>query len=173
MENEEKKKGFKAWYEEHPKTVFTIRFVLWSTFSAILPFIFIAWRYGIFKTDSKIKLTGWGIIAIIIAIVFLITLIAYLVRGMKHGLAKQCVVGILKIILPLVILLLFVVEIKNHIELVYQALICTTACELVGIPLNPFPDWLEKRRIEQGKEQAETLSEIFWDKFFKKKKDNE
>ena len=171
MENEENKKGFKAWCENHSKTVFTVRLILWVTFSAILPFIFIAWRYGIFKSSSKISLSGWGIIAVIIILVFAITLIAYLYKGMKPGFAKQCVSGLIKVILPLVILLLFVTEIKSHIQIVYQALCCVIICELVGIPLNPFPDWLEKRRIEQGKEQAETLSEIFWDKFFKKKKD--
>ena len=173
MENEEeKKKGLKAWYESHPKTVFTIRLILWAAFSAILPFIFIAWRYGIFKSTSKISLSGWGIIGVIILVVFIITLVAYLYKGMKPGLAKQCIGGFVKIILPLVILLLFVVEIKNHIQVTYQALSCVIICELVGIPLNPFPDWLEKRRVEQGKEKAETLSEIFWDKFFKKKKDD-
>ena len=91
---------------------------------------------------------------------------------MKPGFAKQCISGVVKIILPLVILLLLVIEIKNHIALVEQALSCVILCELVGIPLNPFPSWLEKRRIEQGKEKAETMSEIFWDTFFKKKKDD-
>lgn len=168
-----KKKSFAEWYSEHPKTVFAIRFVLWAIFSAILPFIFIAFRYGIFQSNSVIKLTGWGIIGIIIVIIFLITLIKYLYEGLKPGLFKQCVCGIFKIILPLVILLLLVVEIKNHIQLVEQALGCVIVCELVGIPLNPFPDWLEQRRVEQGKEKAETLSEIFWNTFFNKKKDDE
>ena len=77
------------------------------------------------------------------------------------------------IILPLTILLLFVLEIESHIKLVKQALCCVIVCEMIGIPLNPMPDWLEKRRIEQGKEKAETMSDIFWDKFFKKKKDDE
>lgn len=172
-ESKKTKKGFVEWYQEHPKTVFGIRFALWVTFSAILPFIFIAFRYGIFTNESKISLSGWGIIAIVIIIVFIITLVRYLYEGMKPGLAKQCVGGVCKIVLPLVVLLLLVVEIKNHIQLVEQALGCVIVCELVGIPLNPFPEWLERRRIEQGKEKAETLSDIFWDTFFKKKKDNE
>lgn len=172
-ESKKEKKSFAEWYSEHPKTVFSIRFVLWATFSAILPFIFIAYRYGIFTKNSKISLSGWGIIGVVILVVFLITLVKYLYEGMKPGLAKQCVGGVCKIVLPLVIVLLLVVEIKNHIQLVEQALGCVILCELVGIPLNPFPEWLERRRVEQGKEKAETLSEIFWDTFFKKKKDNE
>ena len=167
------KKSFAEWYNEHPKTVFAIRFVLWATFSAILPFIFIAFRYGIFGSQSKISLSGWGIIGVVIILVFLITLVRYLYQGMEPGLAKQCVGGVCKIVLPLVVLLLLVVEIKNHIQLVEQALGCVIVCELVGIPLNPFPEWLERRRIEKGEDHAKSLSEIFWDTFFKKKKDNE
>ena len=169
---EKKKKSLKEWWNEHPKTVFWVRFVLWASFAAILPFIFIAFRYGIFQSSSKIKLSGWGIIAIVILLVFLITLFKYLYKGMKPGLVKQCIIGFVTIILPLVILLLLVVEIENHIKLVKQALVCVIACELVGIPLNPFPAWLEKRRVEQGLEQAETLSDVFWDKFFNRKKDD-
>ena len=172
MAEEEKKtkRSVKEWCEEHPKTVFAVRFVLWCTFAAILPFIFIALRYGIFQSSSKIKLTGWGIIALIIVIVFLITLLKYLYKGLKPGLFKQCITGFVSIILPLTIVLLLVVEIESHIGLVKQALCCVIACELVGIPLNPFPAFLEKKRIAEGREQAQTLSEIFWDTFFNKKK---
>lgn len=171
-ENVEKKKGFKSWYSEHPKTVFTIRAILWATFSAILPFLFIVWRYGIFKPSCKIKLSGWGIIGVIILILFVIKLVSYLIKGMKFSLAKQCILGFLRIVLPLVLLLLFVIEVKNNIQLIYQALICVIACEIVGIPLNPFPAWLEQKRIEEGKEQANDLFDMFLDKFFKRKKDD-
>ena len=168
-----KKKSFKEWYNEHPKTVFGIRVALWITFAGILPFSFIAWRYGIFQPESKIKLSGWGIIGIIIVIVVAITLASYIYKGMKQGIVKQCIGGFFKIILPLVILLLFVREIKSNIKLVEQALGCVILCEAVAIPINPFPSWLEKRRIEQGREQAETLSDIFWETFFRKKKDKD
>ena len=88
---------------------------------------------------------------------------------MEAGMLKQCIEGVCKIILPLVIVLLLVIEIQNHISLVRQALGCVILCEVVGIPLNPFPAWLEKRRIEKGEAEVENLSDIFWDKFFKKK----
>ncbi len=166
---EKSSKTFTEWYQEHPKTVFAIRFILWVIFSVVLPFVFIAWRYGIFTSSSTIKLSGWGIIAVVIVIVFIITLIRYLYKGMKFSIWKQIITGFISIVLPLLIVLLIVTEIEGHIALVKQALICVIVCELIGIPLDPFPAWLEQRRIEQGKEQAETLSEIFWNNFFKKK----
>lgn len=174
---EEKKNKFVEWLKEHPKSVFWFRFVLWAIFSAILPFSFIAWRYGIFSSQPKIQLNGWGIIGIIIVLVFAITLIRYMYKGLKPGLAKQCIFGFVSIILPLVILLLLITSIEDSVRLFKQALACVIVCELVGIPLNPLPTWLEEKREKEGKEKADELTDLFWDKFFKKKeeknKDNE
>ena len=172
-EEGKEKKSLVEWCEEHPRTVFAIRFVLWAACSAFLPFSFIAWRYDIFATTSKIKLTGWGFIAVIILLVFASTLIKYVYKGLKPGLAKQCVFGFVSIVLPLVILYLLITSIEDSIHLFKQALCCTILCEAVGIPLNPFPAWLAKRAKEDKAKEAETMSDIFWDKFFAKKKDDE
>ena len=172
-EEDKEKKNLAEWCKEHPKTVFAIRFVLWAACAAVLPFAFIAWRYDIFTTESKIKLTGWGFIAVIILIVFVSTLIKYIYKGLKPGLAKQCVFGFVSIVLPLVILYLLITSIEANMRLFKQALGRTILCEAVGIPLNPFPAWLAKRAKEDKAKEAETVSDIFWDKFFSKKKDGE
>lgn len=167
------KRSLREWIEEHPKTVFWTRLVAWFAFSAALPFAFIAWRYEIFSKSTKISLTGWGMIAVIIVIAFGITLLKYIYKGLKPGLLKQCIFGATAIILPLVILYALINSIEGSIKLFKQALGCTILCEAIGIPINPLPAWLEKRREEQGIEKAEGLSDIFWDKFFKKKKEEE
>lgn len=172
-EEDEEKKSLTEWCKEHPKTVFAIRFVLWAACAAVLPFAFIAWRYDIFTTESKIKLTGWGFIAVIILIVFVSTLIKYIYKGLKPGLAKQCVFGFVSIVLPLVILYLLITSIEDSLRLFKQALGCTILCEAVGIPLNPFPAWLAERAKEDKAKEAKTVSDIFWDKFFSEKKDGE
>ena len=172
-EEKKEKKSFTEWVQEHPKTVFVSRAIAWSLFAGILPFIFIAWRYGIFRSTGAIALNGWGIIGLVILAVFLITLFNYLRRGMKYSFAKQCVVGFAKIIVPLVLVMLVVEGIKNNIGLFQQALACTIACELVAIPINPFPEWLEKQKKEGRAEEQEGLIEALWNKYFSKKKENE
>lgn len=154
------------WIDKHPKLVFAFRCVLWAIAAAILPFVFIAWRYGIFTQQSQIKLTGWGFIAIIILIVFLITFMKYIYKGLKPGFLKQCVSGLVSIVLPLLVLYLLVVSIAENLNAFKQALGCVILCELIAIPLNPFPSWLEEKRIKDGKEKAESMSDIFWNKFF-------
>ena len=88
--NEESKKSLVDWIEEHPKTVFGVRVFLWATFSAILPFAFIAWRYQVFTSVSKLKITSVGLLAIIIVIAFIISLLKYIYKGLKPGFIKQC-----------------------------------------------------------------------------------
>lgn len=174
MEEEKKNKnGLIAWCQNHPKTIFGIRVFLWATCAAILPFAFIAWRYDIFVPTSKTKLTGWGFIAIIIVAIFLISLVKYIYKGLKPGLAKQCIFGFASIILPLLLLYLLIDSIENNIALFKQALGCVILCEAIGIPLNPFPAWIAKRQIENEKFKAETMSDILWNKFFTRKKDEE
>lgn len=167
------KKGLIVWSKEHPKTIFTIRVILWATCAAILPFSFIAWRYDIFSPASKLKLTGWGFIAIIIIAIFIISLVKYIYKGLKPGLAKQCIFGFASIILPLLTLYVLINSIESNIQLFKQALGCVILCEAAGIPLNPFPEWVAKRQVENDKAKAETMSDILWDKFFKRKKEDE
>ena len=168
---EQKKNKLLGWIEEHPKTVFASRIVLWSLLAGVLPFIFIAWRYDIFTTASKMKLTGWGFIAIIIAIVFISTLLKYIYKGLKPGLAKQCITGFVKVVLPLVIFYCLVMAIEGNIALFKQALGCTILCETVAIPINPFPAWIHERAKEDKNEEQKTMADIFWGKFFDKKKE--
>ena len=159
------------WWDKHQKLVFILRFVLWTICAAILPFSFIAWRYKIFTVDSQIKLTGWGFIAIIIVIAFISTLVKYIYKGLKPGLAKQCISGFVSVILPLILLYLLINSIEDSIQLFKQALGCVILCEAIAIPINPFPEWLVKRQAENKEQKVETMSDIFWDSFLKHKKD--
>ena len=168
--NQNEKRTLLEWCEDHPKTVFAIRFVLWTAFAAALPFAFIAWRYQIFTPQTKMQLTGWGFIAILILIIFVITLIRYVYKGLRPGVFKQCIAGFTKVVLPLCILLLLVHSIESTIHLFKQALGCVILCETAALPFNPFPTWLEKRRKEDKTIEAESVADVFWDKFFKMKK---
>lgn len=172
MEEEEKETNkLLEWCENHPKTVFMTRFVIWTAFAAGLPFAFIAWRYQIFTPTTQMRLTGWGFVAILILVAFVATLIRYVYKGLKPGLGKQCIAGFVKVVLPLCIVYLLVNSIESTIHLFKQALGCVILCETAAIPFNPFPAWLEKRRKEDKISDAESVADVFWDKFFKMKKD--
>lgn len=167
----EEKKTFAEWVDEHPKSIFITRAIAWAILAAGLPFAFIAWRYGIFRQQTTIAITGWGIIAIIIVGIFLITLASYVRKGLKPGMFKQMASGFCKVILPLLVLLLIVEGIKNDIALFEKALEVTIVCELVAIPVNPFPAWLYKRKMEMKLDEQEGMFEGLWNKYFEKKRE--
>lgn len=140
MEEVEKK----SLAEEHPKTIFISRAIAWFMFAGILPFVFIAYRFSLFHTVSKIQIGGWGIIAILIIGVVAITFLKYLkiAMGIRYSYLGQVVKGFFKVIIPLLIVAVIVYNIRNNIDLFLQALGCVICCETIAIFVNPFPKWI-------------------------------
>ena len=145
--------------------MFIIRAIVWSIFSAILPVVFIGWRYSLFKKVGSIQLSGWGLVAVVILFVFLKVLIHYIKAGfVGYSMTKQVINGVLKVILPLAILLIICIAIRNNIDYFIQALEITIICEVVAIPINPFPEWI----YEKSQGRIESMLDLFSAKLNKK-----
>lgn len=138
--------------EKREKEIFIIRVALFTIFACILPFVFIAWRYDIFRvvneTDTRVSLSGWGFLAIIIVFFFIRYCMNVLKRTIPFSMTYQILNGIIKIIMPLILLLFIVNALENSIHLFKQALIVTIICEGVAIPINPFPKYMHDKGIE-------------------------
>ena len=155
----------------HPKTIFWIRFVLWFACACGLPFFFIAWRFELFHSISKLNIGGWGILAIFIVVVFLFVLIRYvkLLFNTKYSLLAQCLNGFCKIILPLLTLLLIFKSSKDNIDILLQVLGVIIVCEAVAIPINPLPKLVyEKQKDVKAEERKETVDYLI-NSFFTRK----
>lgn len=139
------------------KKIFLARLILFTIFACILPFSFIAWRYHIFTTLNSVSLSGWGIIAIVIALVFIVYVARMLKRGMPYSMLTQCIGGLLKVTLPLIILYVVVNAIKNQSEIFLQALLVVIISETIAIPINPFPKWLNDNQIKKEDSYFEKL----------------
>ena len=154
--------------DKKEKRIFILRVIGWLTLSCILPVVFIGWRFKLFEGNNSLQLSGWGLIAVIIIAVFLYTLVRYIRAGFTEwSMLKQIVNGIVRILLPLAAILAIVVSIRNSVETFIQALSCVLICEVISIPLNPFPEWIWKKskgkfestvdyiadRLNQGKKE--------------------
>lgn len=142
------------------KKVFLIRFFLFVIFGCVLPFVFIAWRYQIFKYD-KMSITGWGFIAIVIVFFFILYLLNMLKKGMPYSMFTQCISGFSKVILPLLLLFFIVNGIKDNIDAFIQALLVTILCECVAIPINPLPKYVHDHQIKEKEDSMDTFLEKF------------
>lgn len=145
------------------KTIFLIRFIAFVIFACALPFAFIAWRFGLFSQSqgSGVALSGWGVVAIIVVLIFAIYVLRMLKLGQPFSLFSQIVSGLVKVILPLVICLLVLRAMKNNIDAMIQALTCTIICEMVAIVVNPLPKWVEDNHIERESLKVSALFNKF------------
>ena len=168
------KKTLAETIEEHPKTVFISRFILWTIFACGSPFAFIVWRFELFQRISKFQIGGWGLIAIVIVAVFVFTVIRYikLALSAKYSLIGQVLGGFCKVIIPLLTFLAILISIRNNIDLMIQVVGCVTVCEAIAIPLNPLPKWAyECQKNVRAEERKETMDYLL-DGFFSRKKDS-
>lgn len=175
MEGTKEKKSLGQIIEEHPRTIFWVRFILWLSFAGVLPFAFIVWRFELFHTISKIHIGGWGIILVLLVAFIVFTIIKYVKLALsgRYSFIGQCLGGFCKIIIPLATFLLILRSAQNSIDMLIQAVGCTLLCELTAIPLNPLPKWAydcqKNVRVEERKETFDYLL----DGFFRRKKEEE
>lgn len=125
------------------KKVFIARAIGWTLFSCVLPVLFIGWRYSLFKKVGALQLSGWGLIGILIIFIFLRTLVRYIRAGfVGWSMVKQVLNGVIKILLPLGVVLIVAIAIRNNLDYFIQALSIVLILEAIAIPLNPFPQWV-------------------------------
>lgn len=150
------------------RRIFIARIIAWILLSCVTPVVFIGWRYKLFDKAGSLQLSGWGLIAIIIICVFLYTMVKYIRAGFTEwSMIRQIVDGIVKVILPLAALLAVVIGIRNSLETFIQALSCVLICEVISVPLNPFPEWVWKK----SKGRFESTVDYIADRFNQKEKE--
>lgn len=174
QEVKEEKKTFSKVIEEHPKATFWTRFVAWAILACVLPFSFIAYRFQLFKAVSKVQISGWGIFAVLIVAVFAISVFRYIKLALKtkYSLAIQCINGLCKIIIPLLVLYVVIYSIRSNLDLFLQALGCVILCEAAAIPVNPMPKWVyEKQKDVRAEDRKDTI-DYFIDQFYSRKKED-
>ena len=172
---EVKKKSLGEWIDEHPTAVFWTRFASWALFACVLPFVFIVWRFKLFQSISKIQIGGWGMIAILIVVVFVFSVLKYvrIALNAKHTMVGQILGGVCKVVLPLLAALCILYSVRDNVSLMIQVLGCVTICETIAIPINPLPKWAYEQQKDVRAEERKEATDYLIDKFFNKKKEVE
>ena len=155
------------------KKIFIARIILFCLFGCAIPFVFIGWRYDIFRVQQdvspRVSLTGWGFLALIIVFFFVKYCLNVLKQSIPYSMTYQIISGFVKVLLPLIMIYVAVNGIKNNVNLFQQALLITIISEAVAIVVNPFPKYMH----EKGIEYTSNLMDIFIDKVKKAKGGNE
>ena len=130
---------------------FTIRLILWLVFVAIIPIITIVDKYDLVK-NGTLKYTGWGIIVGVILFIVVMVVLGYILKLMKWSMLKQMITGIMIVIVPLIFLFMLTDLIANHVANIKYILIVCTISEFIAIPLNPFPQMIYEKNIQDLRE---------------------
>ena len=151
------------------KKVFVFRAIIFSLFACIVPFVFIAWRYSIFNVNKnpKISLTGWGFVGIIIVFFFIRYMVLVIKKSIPHSLLAQVVNGFIKVLMPLILVYVIIGALESGLYLFKQALIITIISEAIAVVINPFPQYM----YEKGVEDIEGLMDLAIKKIKKAKGD--
>lgn len=152
---------------ETSKKIFITRLTTFLLFALVIPVSYLIGRFDLFVPTSKLQIGLWGIICLGIIVAVVGALIKYYLDGLKtkYSYFKQVLHGLVKLIFPLVVTLVALVFLKDNIDLVIEALLVITPCELIAIFLNPMPKWCFDNNVDG-------LGEITDKIFFKKQNNN-
>lgn len=132
------------------KKLFLIRLIAFILLGCVAPILFIGFRFKLFGKVSEFSLSGWGLIGIIIAFLFVIYVSKMIRNAMPYSMITQIIQGLLKVILPLFLLYLLINSLKNSLDAFSQSLLFTIICEFIAIPINPLPKWVGEHKTEQN-----------------------
>ena len=133
--------------------------ILFLLFSTIAPVTYLTIRFHLFQTTTRIQVGLGGIIVIAILLGVISVLIKFYLDGMKskYSLFKQILEGIIRLILPLVLLLAIFVWLGDNVSMVKEALYVIIPCELVAIVVNPLPKWCFENNVDGIVEIADKI----------------
>ena len=146
------------------KKVFAIRLILYILIGIVLPIGFLAWRFDLFQTVTKVSFSMWGVIAIVTFIVLVLGLFKGLKKGMKPGIAKQVIDTICSVTLPLVIVAIVFEWLSDFSTEFVQFLIVLIICETIAGIVNPIPQWELENNIEATENIVQRIINIFTNK---------
>lgn len=131
------------------KKEFWIRFGIWVTFAVVIPFVYLATAYGLFESKGT-TLSGWGVFAIVFVTVMLLYIVKTARDGMPKGtLFRQCIDGYM-LLIPIIVALVLVHNLKNTLESLERFLIVLVLCEAIAVPINPMQKWAYQNHVEQA-----------------------
>ena len=143
--------------ENKKKKEFWTKFALYVLFGAIIPFMFLVWRFNLFGKASKIQIGGWGLFAIIFIGIFFSKTIKVVRMGLPYSLVTQILEGVVKVLIPLGIAFFISYYLRNAMTQLCQFLGLLFICECVAIVVNPLPKWLHEHQLD---EQKNTFKEV-------------
>lgn len=137
------------------KKSFIIRLIAFILTAFVIPCTYLSIRFNLFVSKSRLSI--WGFIMILFVLIVIVVMLKFYLDGMKTkwSYGKQLVKGFLKVVLPLAIILILILFIRNHLEefvrdinLMVECVGVITLSEIIAIMVNPLSKWAFENNID-------------------------
>lgn len=140
--------------KEHKKLIFAIKFIIWTTFSCVIPILLIVYKF-ILPTGNEgtMQFGIWAIIALIIFMSFSKSLVKYINELNMGAWQSLLLSGIVNTTIPLVLVYLCLVALGDNIKDYEWIVLAIAGSETISFPFNPFPKLINQNIlgfIEKG-----------------------
>ena len=143
------------------KGQFTARLITYIIFGIVIPVGFLCWRFKLFEKVSKISISGWGLVAIVVVGVFFIKLLKAIRKGLPFSFFTRVIEGLCKVTVPLLLGTFCVYALQDCMTEVFQFLCVMSISETIAMLFNPLPRWAyENQMIESTKGTRHLLESI-------------
>lgn len=124
---------------------FFIRLFVWVLFAIVGPLILILTQYDFFSATQTVsqKLSGWGIIIIIIIFSGVYYILSSVAKAMSNPYFENVLMGILKVVLPLIIVYFLSGIIARNIEKIKIILMGSIIFQSIALFINPLPEFIQ------------------------------
>lgn len=132
------------------KKTFWFRFIIYALFGAVIPFVFLTFRFHLFEKVNSISIGGWGVVAILLVAFFIIKVFKGVKKGLPFSIVTQILDGACKVVVPLCIAAFLTYYMQDLMDQIFQFLVVLIACESVAIIANPLPQWEHENKLKDG-----------------------
>lgn len=142
------------------KKQFWTRFSIYVLFGAVIPIIFLSWRFKLFEKVEKvseISIGGWGFVAIILLFLFFTNMLKTIKKGMPINFFTHVIECVIKVSLPLLLIFISIFLLKDFVTELYQVIGLLFVCETVSSISNPLPEWNHQHGIEMTENRLKNL----------------
>lgn len=141
------------------KKEFWIRFPIYVLFGVIIPVVFLIVRFDLFSQINSVSIGGWGIVVILFICIFFSSVMTNIEKGLQFSFFKQMMTGLRKIIIPLIAIAFVIYYMQDCMKELFQFLLVCIASETIAIIVNPLPKWTNENKIEQDKQNLQSIIE--------------
>lgn len=131
---------------------FVTRLCLYVLIGAVIPFVYLVWKFNLFTpqpSKEEVTLGGWGIIAIIFIAIFFLKTLKAIRKGMVFSAYTKTIDAITKLFIPLFVSIVIVNFLGNIQEELLRFLIVLFICAIPATVVNPIPRWAYENKIEE------------------------